>query len=261
MVKRRLTHKSNAVQTEAKAEAKAKAKAKVEPKVKATAKAKPLTELRSLVRCGLLPKARTSYALLLQDMAMVCDTTKDTAVAWAEAGDDVKQRYKIRAAEEANAQREAKAALGVVNRGTTKKLRFCDSHRAVEAKIIESGQKRKSVVSCMSFGNYSIDKNCALLGEGAYGTVAQAVHNDNGSVVAAKIFNGRAGVESAKREFGVYEALENNALAKAPMNFLRRIEFQSTQSTAWMVMPYIPEGSLAKHIRAHGPLNAKGVDA
>ena len=51
---------------------------------------------------------------------------------------------------------------------------------------------------------------CKMLGEGSHGTVCQAIHRETGRFVAIKIFNGRAGSESAAREFEVYDVLESS---------------------------------------------------
>ena len=239
--------------------AKPKVEAKAENKVNAKrAKGKARTELRCLVNAGVVPKARTCYALFLSDFIKVYGSVKSTAAAWAKAEEHVRQAYRIRAGQEASAQREAKSDLGLRNHGSVRELRYYQPvatiHKAVDDEV-------KGGDACLvSLGNYHIDITCAILGEGSYGTVMQAIDGGTGRVLAAKIFNGRSGVQSSRREREVYTALESISWKSARRLFLPLIEFQTSQATAWMVVPYVPSGSLAKQIRAHGVLKASDLD-
>ena len=67
------------------------------------------------------------------------------------------------------------------------------------------------------------------------------------------------GVDSANREFEVYDALESGS--DMHQSYLTRLGFSSTKAVAWMALPYAVSGSLSAHLRRNGRLGWEDLNA
>ena len=241
------------------------------------------TKLRHAVGIGVLPKARTAFALFTKEYINAHTglygqyTSKEVfkllAAQWRELPEDELARLKERSRQEFLEQQKSSFLSGIPTRSRCQKggLKLiedqeqeADGPAAADAQDPFSeatlGKAPNPNIVVGRFGDFIVDTECETLGEGSYGVVVKARDATSGRYQALKIFNGARGAASAKVEFKVYEAIKNwNGPA---VGLMRDVIFSSLgpeSGMAWLAMPIAP-GNLASAIKAARVRTNSGLD-
>ena len=219
------------------------------------------TTLRQAVFEGLLPKARSAYALFTQHMTKCRGarpgrgSARDVAQAWATLSPEDKREWLRKATLEKDQQFEAASAMGIVMRYTKRRVmaqrgltRNARTRRASGTGLTASTTTVSSGTIFEAEGQvFTVECQVGArpLGRGSYGKVMKAVQKTTGRVVALKVFEGALD----KVEIMIYNQL---AALDAHPCLLRVIMCNMLPPTPWMALPFVPTGSLRTHLRAHG---------
>ena len=244
--KRRLRSKTNP--RDARALGKRKSRSDVKP-----------TDLRQAVRQGQAPKARQAFALFTRDYSQGKGDVPSKALmvrvsrAWRELDEAAREKYKSEAMAEKTAQRAAAIELGIkVRRGPPN---LTTPQAAREPAV------RDPMLGIMFGGAYICEAvasaGSGMIGRGTFGRVMVATHRPSGRKVALKIFE-RPELQDSKREVRVYEALK----ACGPLApFLPCLDACTFPPLPWLSLPFVEEGSLARHLKKKGPMPEADITA
>ena len=213
-------------------------------------KKKDLTEVRRKVIAGVLPKARTGYAIFVKEMrALKREPVRNIAKKWKSLNAEERGKYRKRSKQEFEAQHEQALALGL-------KLRTSQVQITAQAPLPESPIAEPLPVCHL--GPYHFNHEAAPLIHCSSWSIIQATDSRQGCEVALKVFHGPVGADSAKKEIEVYKSLSQNQQNLSPdssthSGFLRPLGMESTSlSLSWLALPLmavsVMAGWLAKEL-------------
>ncbi|CAE6972816.1 Smok [Symbiodinium natans] len=209
--------------------------------------------LRTARAAGVLPKARTAYALFLQqclkEYGSKAKNIKEhqtrisrAGARWRKLTPQQKEKFNEQAAEELRQRKEALQEMQAPN---------------MEEETPTPKPHEPSVkVPVTNLGKWIVEER---LGHGGYGNAFVVRHQTTGVRAAAKLWKEEG--ESSRDELNIYLALR-----EAPDNFCKAFFLPLLQHCIdapmeWMVMPWQPMGSLRTQIKSSGPLKPKEVKA
>ena len=216
-------------------------------------KKKDLTEVRRKVIAGVIPKARTGYAIFVQEMrALKREPVRNIAKKWKSLNAEERGKYRKRSKQEFEAQHEQALALGL-------KLRTSQVQITAQAPLPESPIAEPLPVCHL--GPYHFNHEAAPLIHCSSWSIIQATDSRQGCEVALKVFHGPVGADSAKKEIEVYKRLSQNQQNLSPdssthSGFLRPLGMESTSvSLSWLALPLIRQGTLSMRIKEESKLH------